>query len=403
LGVAAVLAADAYGGPPQFEARDVTSESGIAGSSHTYGATVADWDDDGWDDVLLNRHYDAFPQLFLNDGGEFENAYESAFPSRPPRRDYHGCAAADVDANGHLDLYCTVGGRKGGTGPNPKELWLQGANGNFHESAESWGATDRFGRGREATFIHANADEYPDLYVTNQQPRRDGLRGENVLFLNEGGERFRIAREYGLNRRLGGYSVQAVDFDVDGREDLLLCSQKGLKLFRNARGKLFRDVSKAKGVQGSCYRGARLERMNSDKRPDLVRARNDHVEVTLQGAKGKLHRHPAFQHRVARIRALALGDVNEDSIPDIYVARTGDFNPRLPREEQVDARDVMLVSNGWVRSFSRAPIPQTREGIAESVAAIDHDSNGRSDFIVMNGRFKAIGPTRLVAFYPPAP
>jgi hypothetical protein len=45
------------------------------------------------------------------------------------------------------------------------------------------------------------------------------------------------------------------------------------------------------------------------------------------------------------------------------------------------------------------PIPQTIQGIGESVAAIDYDRNGLSDFIVMNGRLKAIGPIRLIAFH----
>jgi hypothetical protein len=404
LGVAAALAADARAGEPmEVEALNASAESGIADTSHTYGAAVADWNDDGWDDVLLNKHYDAFPQLHLNDEGTFENVYESAFPTSPRRRDYHGCTAADVDVNGFLDLYCTVGGKRGGNGPNPKELWLQGPDRDFTESADAWGATDRFGRGRQATFLDANGDEFPDLYVTNEQPRKDGLRGENILFLNEEGERFRIAPEYGLNRQLGGRSVQAVDFDLDGRQDVLLCSQKGLRLFRNVGGRRFTLITKRSRAKGSCYSGALLARMNRDKRPDLVRVTHNRVQVTLQGAAGKLRREPVFSRRVTRAGELAIGDMNADQIPDIYVARRGPYTPTIPDDEQVDARDVMLASNGTVESYSPFPIPQTTRGIADTVTAIDHDRNGLADFIVMNGRLKAIGPTRLIAFYPAEP
>jgi hypothetical protein len=403
LGVAVVLAAEAHAGKGiEVEALDATDASGLSGFSHTYGATVADWNDDGWDDVLLNKHYDAFPQLFLNDEGDFENAYGAAFPAAPHRRDYHGCAAADVDVNGFLDLYCTVGGKRGGNGPNPKELWLQD-DGVFTETPDAWGATDRFGRGREATFLDANGDDLPDLYVTNQQPRKDGLRGANVLFLNEGGERFRIAPKYGLNRQLGGSSVQAVDFDLDGRDDVLLCSQRGLRLFRNVKGRRFTPITKRVRAEGSCYRGVELARMNHDERPDLVRIAGNRVQVTLQGAQGKLLRKPAFSQHVTRATALALGDVNSDAIPDIYVVRSGTYRPTAAKDAQVDVSDVMLVSNGRAGSFSRQPIPQTKQGIGESVAAVDHDRNGLSDFVVMNGRFKAIGPTWLVAFEPASP
>jgi hypothetical protein len=401
LAAAIAFAADARAAAPvAIEAREVAAEAGIAGFSHTYGATVADWNDDGWDDALLNLHYDAFPQLHLNDSGELENAYVSAFPSLPPKRDYHGCAAADVDANGFLDLYCTVGGRSGGNGPNPNELWLQGSNGVFAESPDAWGAADRFGRGRRAVFLFANGDELPDLYVTNQQPRNDGLPGTNKLFLNDDGERFRVASGYGLNRKLGGYSVETVDFDLDGRDDLLLCSQRGLRLFRNAGGGSFEDVSRRARIAGACYRGVSLVRMNRDARPDLVRATRDGVEVTLQGARDRFRRKPVFRHRVSRIGSLATGDVNDDQVPDLYLARAGVFDPELAPGDQVDERDAMLASNGTARSFSRVAIPQTTEGIAESVAAIDHDRNGLSDFIVMNGRLMATGPIRLIAFYP---
>ena len=63
----------------------------------------------------------------------------------------------------------------------------------------------------------------------------------------------------------------------------------------------------------------------------------------------------------------------------------------------------MLASNGSVRRLSRLRLPQISKGIGESVTAIDHDGNGLSDFIVMNGRFDARGPIRLVAFYPREP
>lgn len=402
LGVALGIAADANAGPPlDVEARNVSGTTGIAAFSHTYGATVADWNDDGWEDVLLSKHYESFPRLMLNDGGHFADLTDDAFAMHPTKRDYHGCAAADVDLNDELDLYCTVGGKHGGNGANRKELWLQDG-GEFTEHAQEWGVGDEFGRGRQATFIDANGDEFPDLYVTNQQPREDGLPGPNRLFINVDGKGFRDAPEFGVNRRIGGGAVQAVDFDLDGRQDLFLCSQKGIRIFRNVKGRRFKPVTRSARANGLCGHAV-LAPVNPGARPDLVVLHKGHLRVTLHGPTGRLQRKPAFRERIKRGLTFALGDVNGDQVPDIYVVRSSPFDPRRPRDRQSDARDVMLASNRKTPSFARVPVPSTRRGIGESVTAIDHDRNGLSDFIVANGRFKAIGPTRLTALYPEEP
>ena len=403
LGAAAFFAADGHAGARlDVEARNASVAAAISGFSHTYGATVADWNSDGWDDVLLNEHYESFPRLMFNTGGEFTDVTDDAFTTHPRRRDRHGCAAADVDLDGHLDLYCTAGGKHGGIGPNRKELWLQDADGSFTEHAGEWGVRDEFGRGRQATFVDANGDEFPDLYVTNQQPRKDGLPGPNRLFLNVDGEGFRNAPGYGMNRRIGGDSVQAIDFDLDGREDLFLCSQKGIRIFRNVAGKRFQAITGRARANGQCRRAA-LALVNRDARPDLVTVDKDRLKVTLHGKKGHLQRKPEFEQRIKRALTFALGDVNDDQILDIYVVRSSRFDPRRPADNQRDARDVMLASNGSVRRLARLRLPQISRGIGESVTAIDHDRNGLSDFIVMNGRFDARGPIRLVAFYPREP
>ena len=273
LGAAGFFAADGHAGATlDVEARNASGAAAISGFSHTYGATVADWNSDGWDDVLLNKHYESFPRLMVNTGGEFTDVTDDAFTMHPRRRDRHGCAAADVDLDGHLDLYCTAGGKHGGIGPNRKELWLQDADGSFTEHAREWGVRDEFGRGRQATFVDANGDEFPDLYVTNQQPRKDGLPGPNRLFLNVDGEGFRNAPGFGVNRRIGGDAVQAIDFDLDGREDLFLCSQKGIRIFRNVAGKRFQAITAARaGERTVPARCARVRERRCPARPGNAR------------------------------------------------------------------------------------------------------------------------------------
>jgi hypothetical protein len=373
----------------EVEAFDASEEAGILETSRTWSANVHDFDGDGWEDVLISRHYQGPARLYHNtQAGGFEEVQEGAFPDR----DRHDCAWADVDQDGDADVYCAIGAHRG-TGADPKELWLQQPDGTFVDRAQDYGIDDPLARGRYATFIDVNRDIYPDLYVASTFPRPDGLPSRNKLFINRRGDQFRNGREYGLNRELGGESVQAVDYNSDGWEDLLVCGKREeLHLFRNLKGEGFKDVGRKVGAGGSCQ-SAQLMRLDGDMRPDLVRVADDHMVVKLQ-------RSGDFRSVYARPlrfgQSLAAGDIDADLDLDLYVLQSG------PKEdaEAPDERDLMLVNAGDGREFSRIKIPQTREGRGDAVSAIDYDRNGLADFFVLNGHSNNKGPIRLVAFRP---
>jgi len=92
--------------------------------------------------------------------------------------------------------------------------------------------------------------------------------------------------------------------------------------------------------------------------------------------------------------AVAAGDVNGDRRPDLYVMRAkSNTSPNAP--------DQVYLNNGTGNNFSlMSSIPSTSQGAAESVWPIDHDGNGLTDFLVLNGELRAEGPVQLIAFFP---
>jgi hypothetical protein len=88
--------------------------------------------------------------------------------------------------------------------------------------------------------------------------------------------------------------------------------------------------------------------------------------------------------------ALATGDVNGDGRADLYVARGSDDR---------NSKDLLLVSGPGGRTFTSVRLPHTYEGRADDVIALDHDLNGLTDFVVLNGR-RIAGPVQLIAAFP---
>jgi hypothetical protein len=164
--------------------RDITVQAGVGYVGHSSGAVFFDYDGDGLVDLFVTN-VGVYTSNVKGPGG-----YYVGLPDA-----FHGHTHPDRAETSIL--YHNLGG------------------GRFKDVTREVGLVDSSWSG-DATVIDVNDDGRPDLYILNMQ-------GENHLWLNEGGRRFRDAtREYFPNTPWGAMGVKAFDFDGDGRVDLLV-------------------------------------------------------------------------------------------------------------------------------------------------------------------------------------
>lgn len=370
--------------PAKPYAVDIAKHSGLKLHTQTWSADVVDYNSDGWKDVFIVRHRFHPAQLYRNDHGRFKKVHSAPFPTaKEDGLDRHDCAWADVDRNHLLDIFCSIGGRRG-HGTKANELWIQSSPGVFANEAEDWGVDDPYGRGRFATFLDVNRDGWKDLYVSNFYPRSDNIPSPNVLFINEAGGGFRRATEYGVEAEVGGTSVQAADLNHDGWKDLVVCGRQGVRVYENVGGTSFDDVTASLGVARGCA-FTLVADFDGDRKLDLAILGRSELEVRLQ-RQGRFRR-PIFKRKVTNGRSLASGRFNGDRFRDLYV---------LTGSEKRNNADLLLISKHNGRDFPRRSAATTTAGVADQVIAIDSDRDGRTEFLTLNGRGKSHGPIQLL-------
>ena len=366
---------------------DRTVAAGLPNAGHTYGAVIRDFDGNGQMDIFLGGHGDP-AVLYLNDDGVFGPAsVEFGLADR------HGCTASDVDDSGLPDLYCTFGGDRG-LGVKANELWLDPGGPTPRLAADAGGVRELLGRGRLATVFDYDDDGRKDLVVGQAPNRVDGQPSVNRVYRWTGPGKYQLLRDAGLAPSVGAREFDTGDFDRDGRVDLLMVSfdpkaggrPSTLRLYRNTT-KGLRDVRAARGIKTIGERDAELVGLNSDDKLDIVQLSSNRIRVSLQ-RNGKFV--TVFERRLSNAKALAVGDADGDGDMDIFVLR---------HKKTAAINDLILFNRGDGRRYRAVEAPSRRGGSADQVYAIDHDGNGLTDFLVLNGLASALGPIQLVAFY----
>jgi hypothetical protein len=314
---------------------DVTDRAGVAGEGRWgAGVAVADYDDDGWPDILVTCF--GANLLYRNRGdGTFENVAAQAGIEAPGWNT--GAAFLDADGDGDLDLYVAAyvestleevlgakpsldwkGQEKVAVGPFGLEgaldhFFVADGEGRFVDATKAAGLEDRsrgYGFGVRAADLDDDGDA--DIYVANDSDA-------NYLYRNEGGGRF---EEVGLwtgaafgsgGAAQAGMGVDVGDVDGDGKLDIIVTnfSEDFSTLYRGTGDAFFDDVSEKSGVGEPTYTplswGAALADLDNDGDPDLVVA-NGHIYPQVDNVPDAL---------TYRQRNLLLENVGGGSFEDV--------------------------------------------------------------------------------------
>ncbi|MFV2063435.1 MAG: FG-GAP repeat domain-containing protein [Chloroflexota bacterium] len=372
--------------PKGFIVKDKTAAAGLAANTRTYDGFVGDFDGNGWKDIFYSRHGAVLPRLAMGSASGFNYAPAGAFSTI----DRHGCGRADVNRDGKVDVLCAVGGARG-KALGRHELSLSAFTPQRRLARGSLGIADPASRGRKVAFLRLDKDAYPEVFIVSSPDRDDGLPAYNRFFRNVGG-RFVSAPGVGLDTTQGGACLLTGDFDKDGDQDLVYCTQfplngrtAGIRFMRNEGGKL-RDRTGRRNIKPMNDIDVAFADFDGDGRKDLVQLSSKRLRVSRWTPAGY---RKIYEAKISGGLALAVGDASGDGRADIYVVR--DSNKKnLP--------DRLLIGRKGGRKFTSVKIPQTSKGNGDDVMALDYDKNGLMDFFVLNGR-KQAGPVQLLASF----
>jgi len=208
---------------PDFS--NVTNSAGIVDqTSLKYGGpTIADMDNDGYYDLVLNNHNDSPSKLFMSNG-------DGSFVKQSPdlalwnMMDLHGSAAGDYDNDGDLDLIITLGG---GNGTNPTlPVFYKNENGALVRDEAGVGITAG-ARGRSPRWSDMDLDGDLDIMFFNAEGV-NGSNGEQHLFYeNSGDGTFEIRNIAGMEDA-NGEKVLLTDLNNDHIDDIVVLSPLSL-------------------------------------------------------------------------------------------------------------------------------------------------------------------------------
>ena len=241
--------------------RDVTAGSGFDRAAvYGLGAAVADYDNDGRDDVFMTT-VDGGRLYHQAAGGRFTDVTRAAgisnrgFTVSAAWLDYDRDGLADLFVGNYvqwspaLEVRCAQGGEIGYCGPDAYKptapvLYRNLGGGRFADVTARAGMGEAADKVMGVAVLDYNTDGWPDLFIgSDRVPARLYRNTGRGGFVDEGLPAGVALSEQGVARANMG--VDAADFDRSGRPHILVGNfvSEMLGLYRNTDGRFFTDVA----------------------------------------------------------------------------------------------------------------------------------------------------------------
>ncbi len=328
-------------GAGNFTDRSLTC--GMSSDTVVSGMNAADYDNDGDLDLLINGWLS--PTRLYRNNGDFTFTDVAAAAGINVSEASFAASWADVDQDGHLDLYAAVRTFHEGD-PTPNFFFHNNGDGTFTDLAGPMGIDAEGDPTLVTAFFDYDRDGDDDLYLGTDKGSA-GTRN-NRLYRNDGGVFTEVTAETNAFGHVDCMGIAVGDINFDGYFDMYITNVPlGNKLLMHDGVSAYVDETLAAGV-GSYHVGWGTVFADFDNDTEL-----DLYVCNMQG-ENRLYRGSntwplidegpsAGVNEASDVFCVAVGDVDGDNDLDMIVGGTN-TKLQLYINNSVDAQ-----TNNWVR------------------------------------------------------